>query len=255
MSQHKDKGRRNPRVRRADDSAQAACLTGCTAARMLATLLCSILEALVLAFGAALVLSGCSMLSPKQDRTRFILLAPSTAGVSNSAHLAASPNLTTTAIGLGPVQLPEYLDRPELVIRTSPNGFELSESSRWAEPLADNFRHVLANDLTNLLGTTNIVQYPWYPETRLDYIVHVEVQRFEADTSHNAQLTAHWDLRTPQSNQALASREAQLSSPVTSLTGDAAAAALSQDVGELAGQIASAIAQAEQRRMAMGEVQ
>jgi len=255
MSRRKNEGKRSPRVRRADDSAQAARLTGCIAVRVFATLLCSIVEAPVLALGAALVFSGCSVLSPKQDRTRFILLASTTAAASNSAHLAASPNLTTVAIGLGPVRLPEYLDRPELVIRTSPNGFELSEMSRWAEPLVDNFRHVIANDLTNLLGTTNIVQYPWYPETRLDYIVHVEVQRFEADTSHNAQLIAHWELRTPQSNQVLASREAQFSSPLTSLTGDASAAALSQDVAELAGQIAFAIAQAEQRRMAIGEVQ
>ena len=223
--------------------------------RMFATLLRAFLEARVLALGAALVFSGCSVLSPKQDRTRFILLTPATAGASNRTHLAASPNLTTVAIGLGPVQLPGYLDRPELVIRTSPNGFELSEMSRWAEPLADNFRHVLANDLTNLLGTTNIVQYPWYPETRLDYIVHVEVQRFEADMTHNAQLIAHWDLRTPQSNQVLATREAQFSSPLTSLMGDAAAAALSQDVAALARQIASAIAQAEQRRIAIIEGQ
>ena len=222
---------------------------------MFATLLCTILEARVLALGAALVFSGCSVLSPKQDRTRFILLTPTAASASNNTHLAASPNLTTVAIGLGPVRLPEYLDRPELVIRTSPNGFELSEMSRWAEPIADNFRHVIANDLTNLLGTTNIVQYPWYPETRLDYIVHIEVQRFEADTSHSAQLIAHWDLRTPQSDQVLASREAQFSSPLNSLTGDAAAAALSEDVAELAEQIASAIAQAEQRRMAIGEGQ
>jgi uncharacterized lipoprotein YmbA len=234
-------------MRRADDNAQAARLTGCTVMRVFATLVCSIFEARVLVLGAALVFSGCSMLSPKQDRTRFILLTPTAAGGSNHAHLAESPNLTTVAIGLGPVRLPEYLDRPELVIRTSPNGFELSEMSRWAEPLADNFRHVLANDLTNLLGTTNIVQYPWYPEIRLDYIVHIEIQRFEADTSHNAQLIAHWDLRTPQSNQILASGQAQFSSPLTSLMGDAAAAALSQDVAALAGQIASAIAQAEQR--------
>ena len=255
MSRRMGERRRNPRVRRADDSVQAARLTGCTVVCVFATLLCSILEVRVLALGTVLVFSGCSVLSPKQDRTRFILLAPTTAASSNYAHLAASPNLTTVAIGLGPVQLPEYLDRPELVIRTSPNGFELSEMSRWAEPLADNFRHVIANDLTNLLGTTNIVQYPWYPETRLDYIVHIEVQRFEADTTHNAQLIAHWELRTPQSNQVLATRGAQFSSPLASLTGDAAAAALSQDVVELAGQIASAIAQAEQRRMAIGEIQ
>ncbi|MBV8774825.1 MAG: membrane integrity-associated transporter subunit PqiC, partial [Deltaproteobacteria bacterium] len=155
-------------------------------------------------------------------------------------------------IGLGPVQLPEYLDRPELVIRTSPNGFELSETDRWAEPLADNFRHILANDLTNLLGTTNIVQYPWYPGTRLDYIVRVQVQRFEINTSKSAELVARWELTTSQVDQPVATHDVHLSHATASLTGDSAAAALSEDVGELAGQIALTISQMEQQRLARG---
>jgi uncharacterized protein len=241
---------RNPRVRQEHDIKRAARLMACFAVSASAAPLRSLLKVLILALAVVLVFSGCSMLPPKRDRARFIVLATTTPGGSNGAQLTAIPNLTPVTIGLGPVKLPGYLDRAELVIRTSPNGFDLSETNRWAEPLADNFRHVLANDLSNLLDTTNIVQYPWDPETRLDYIVHIQVQRFEPDTSGNAQLTARWDLRTPQSDQVLASREAQLSRPMTSLAGDAAAAALSEDVAELAGQIASAIVQAQQQRMA-----
>jgi uncharacterized lipoprotein YmbA len=146
--------------------------------------------------------------------------------------------------------MPDYLDRPEMVIRTSPNGFELSETDRWAESLSDNFRHVLANDLTNLLGTTNIVQYPWYPGTRLDYVVQVQVQRFEAGRNQTAEFMGRWDLKKPQSDQLLAGRDLHLSRPMTSLDGDAAAAELSHEIGELAQQIASAIVQVEQQGLA-----
>jgi uncharacterized protein len=182
----------------------------------------------------------------------LILLAPTTPSGSNRAQLAASPNVASLAIGLGPVQLPEYLDRPELVIRTSPNGLQLSETNRWAEPLTDDFRHILASDLANLLGTTNIVQYPWYSGTGLDYIVHVEVQRFEAGTNETAQLIAHWDLTTPQHDQVVAGRTAQISYPLSSLAGDTIAAALSKAEAELAAQIASTISQAEQQRLVRG---
>jgi uncharacterized protein len=192
------------------------------------------------------------VLSPKEDRTRFIMLAATSTAAPSGSESSAGQKFTSLAIGLGPVKLPAYLDRPELMVRTSANGFNLSETDRWAEPLADNFRQVLANDLTNLLGTTNIVQYPWYPGTRLDYVVHVQVQRFEAGTDHKADLIARWDLRTAQNDQVLISRDAQLSQPLASLTGDAAAAALSQDVAELANQIASGIAQNEQQRLARG---
>jgi len=209
----------------------------------------SLIKAGVLALALALIIAGCTMLAPHQDRTRFIVLAPVPNGAANGAHPNEGQKLSSAAIGLGPIQLPEYLDRPEQVIRTSPNGFELSETDRWAEPLADNFRHVLASDLSELLGTSNIAQYPWNPGIRLDYIVHVQVQRFEADASQKAELAGRWDLRAP-TNQILASRDTQLSHPMPTLNGDATAAALSEDVAELAGQIASAITQLEQQRLA-----
>src|SRR6266851_1596679 len=244
--------RQQIRVRSENRKTQTGRLMGCSALLAFVIPLGSLLTGRALAPAMVVVFSGCSVLSPKPDRARFILLAATTPGGSNNGRLAANPNLPSLVIGLGPVQLPDYLDRPELVIRTSPNGFDLSETDRWAESLADNFRRVLANDLTELMGTANIVQYPWYAGTRLDYIAHVQVQRFEADTNHNAQLIAHWDLRTSRNDQLLVSREAQLSRPVTSLSGEAAAAALSADVAELAGLIASGIAQVQQQRLARG---
>ena len=39
------------------------------------------------------------------------------------------------AIGVGPVKLPLYLDRPHIVTRTSTNEFDSSGFDRWAEPL------------------------------------------------------------------------------------------------------------------------
>jgi uncharacterized protein len=205
-----------------------------------------------LSLAVALIFSACSVLAPHEDRTHFIILSPVTSSSTNGLQPAEGQKLASATIGLGPVQFAQYLDRPELVIRTSPNGFELSETDRWAEPLGDNFRHVIANDLTNLLGTTNIAQYPWYPGTRFDYIVHIQVQRFEVDTAQKAHLIARWELINPQTDQILTTREAQLSHPTASAAGDAAAAALSDEVAELAGQIASAITQIEQQRLARG---
>jgi uncharacterized protein len=209
----------------------------------------SLLKAPILTLAFAVFFGGCAVLSPKQERTHFIMLTPVTTAAANGTQ-SGGQQLGTIAIGLGPVQLPEYLNRPEMVIRTSPNGFELSETDRWAEPLSDNFRHVLANDLSNLLGTINITQFPWYPGTRLDYVVHVQLQRFEAGRNQTAEFIARWELRRPQSDQLLAARDFHLSRPMTSFSGDAAAAALSDEVGELAKQIASAIVQAEQQRLA-----
>jgi uncharacterized protein len=198
----------------------------------------------------AIIFSACSMLSPRPDRTRFILLTPVTPGPSNGAVAAATPNQSSLAIGLGPVQFPEYLNRMELVTRTAPNAFELSDNDRWAEPLADNFRHVLASDLGTLLKTGNIVLYPWYAGTRLNYIVHIQVDRFDASTNDTAVLVARWDLRTPKNDEILVSREARVNHALKSLAGDEVAAGLSADLDEFAEQIASLITQIQQQHVA-----
>jgi uncharacterized lipoprotein YmbA len=198
--------------------------------------------------GIALAFGGCT-LAPRQDRTHFIILAP--ASIQGTKTQVGSHRLTSVAIGLGPIQMPEYLDRPELLIRTSATGFELSDTDRWGEPLADNFRHVLTDDLTALLPDSSIVQFPWYPGTRLDYIVRIQVQRFEADAaSRRAVLAARWELMDARSKQPFLARDTQLSEPITSLAGEAVAAALSQDVVAFAQQIAAGLDEMEQERFA-----
>src|SRR5438105_4742563 len=85
------------------------------------------LVATVAAFVASALCGSCTALQPRAERTRFLLLAPATAGSNGPASSA-----TGLVIGLGPVQLPAYLDRQEFVIRTSPNAFDLSDRYRWA---------------------------------------------------------------------------------------------------------------------------
>ncbi|MBW2259666.1 MAG: membrane integrity-associated transporter subunit PqiC, partial [Deltaproteobacteria bacterium] len=47
------------------------------------------------------------------------------------------------AIAVGPVNFPDYLNRPQIVIRRSQNELELEEFHRWAGPLKENFSSVL----------------------------------------------------------------------------------------------------------------
>ena len=50
-------------------------------------------------------------------------------------------------IGVGPVSLAAYLDRPNLVFREGSNRFAVAESHRWAGDLEDNISSVLAANL------------------------------------------------------------------------------------------------------------
>lgn len=193
-----------------------------------------------LAIAAAVILAGCSLagcssiLAPRPDVSRFFILTAAEPGVQPTGVA-----LRRVMIGLGPVRLPAYLDRSEIVTRIESNRLELSDRDKWAEPLESNFRRVLAKDLAAGMMNAQVVQFPWYATTRLDYKVEVNVDRFERDASGNTHLIARWTIRDGATDQLLAQRDSSFSeSAKTSAMGDSVAA-MSNDIEDLSVRIAS----------------
>jgi hypothetical protein len=150
-------------------------------------------------------------------------------------------------LGLGPVKLPPYLDRPEVVTRSAPNRLDLSKTDRWGESLQNNFTSVLTRDLAAQIGTQQIVVFPWYSTTHLDLQVQVEVYRFETDAQGSAQLSAKWTIRDGLGKNILYTGESNLTQP--SKPGDTAdaAAALSRAVNDMSREIANMVQQVRTR--------
>jgi uncharacterized protein len=190
--------------------------------------------------GFALALSlvgGCSLTSPRPDLSQYYVLtiiAPT-----------AAPPVTRhpPAIGLGPINLPGYLDHNEIVTRVGPNQLDLSPTDRWAEPVDQNFKNVLARNLGQLIGTDQIVQFPWYSNAKLDYKIELNVTRFDADQSGVVTLNAKWIIREARSDRVLLVHESALTQPASSTSTAAEVAALSQSLGSLSQGIANAIIQ------------
>jgi len=95
---------------------------------------------------------------------------------------------------LGPVRVAAYLDRPQMVTQGSGSEVKLSEFERWAEPLMDNIRTVLANDLSVLVPTDRISFYPARLPPDMDLRIAVEVLRFDGSLGGDAVLEARWTL-------------------------------------------------------------
>jgi uncharacterized protein len=186
--------------------------------------------AIILAL-CAVAMAGC--LSPRRDNSRFFQLS---AVGADPASVASRQIL----VGLGPIKMPAYLDRQEVVTRVAPNRLELSGEDRWAEPLDSDFTRVLAQNLASDLGTQRIIFYPWYNTTLVDYQVKINVYRFEADKDGKVDLTAHWQVLSG-TGKLLIVRDS--SYVETAKPGDAsdAAAAMSRALGRLSRDIASAI--------------
>jgi uncharacterized protein len=188
---------------------------------------------------AGLSLAGCGAFSPRPDPSRFFTLS----ALPQVAQ--ASPKNSTGSekmfLGIGPVKFPGYLDRQEIVVRSGQNRFEVSEIDLWAEPLQENFSRVLSENLALLLNTDLIIIYPWSPANRPRYYVEIEVLRFEANRERDGQLFVRWSVLDGADKKVAVVKESRVTRNAQEKSTDGSVAALSEAVGDLSREIASAV--------------
>jgi uncharacterized protein len=114
--------------------------------------------------------------------------APAPAAANSAISLAAA------SIAVGPVTLPELVDRPQLVVRVAPNRVSILESERWAEPLRSEIPRVIAQDLGRLLGSGQVTSYLQRAGTAAELRVLIDIERFEASPGEAVSVEAVWSL-------------------------------------------------------------
>ena len=188
---------------------------------------------IVVCFALLLPLAAaCSFLKPHKDPTQYFVL-------TSNEH-AAPASTTPVVLGVDHVQIPEYLQRPELVTRSASNQLKIAEYDEWGEPLKDGFSRTLRHDLENELGAGHVVAAPFDPASRPHLVVDVEVRRFELVAGQGAVLEASWTIRDGKSGTTLATHDARALKSVSGDDPRATVAALSGAVAELAGEVAGA---------------
>ena len=193
----------------------------------------SVLALVAVALGTPLMVGGCA-----SQPSRFYLLSalPS----AETVALAPSGEQGPT-IGVGPVTLPRYVDRPQIITRTSPYELQLAEFDRWAESLDTNFSRVLADNLSLLIPASRVVIAPWLRTTPIDYQIIVEVTHFLSQLGGESLLIADWTLFKGEGQQALISGKSRFSAATGGQDYAAIVAAMSQTVASLSREIATAI--------------
>jgi uncharacterized lipoprotein YmbA len=183
--------------------------------------------------------AGCGAFEPRADPSSYYILAalPETefAADNNTAGARAS-----FSIGLGPVELPAYLERQQIATRTSTNRLSYSETDRWAAPLAQSFSSVLAQNIAHLVNTARLIPFPWQSIDAPDYQVKVEVMQFEANSNQEVWLTARWSV-IDRNKKLLVDQRTSLTRRAGSLSTEDFVKALSATVGELSREIAKTL--------------
>ena len=135
-----------------------------------------------------LVVGGCIALKPKEDPTRFFILSE----VTPSRSLGVEKTLS---VGIGRVRIPDFLHSSKIAVRKGEHELTYSNLHRWGEDLDGAIGRSLEGQMGELLPEGEIMEFPWRERRKSDYLVTVEILRFEGDQwGNHAWVKAKWKI-------------------------------------------------------------
>ena len=144
-------------------------------------------------------------------------------------------------IGVGPITLAEYIDRPNLVIQQAPNQLAVAEDHRWAGDLSASIARVTAANLGRALKTGNVRTYPWLRDDEIRYQVTLDIRQLHSESDGYAVIEAGWRAYSLPDRHLKASKTFTDREPLDSDGYNSSVAAQSRLLGRLAENIASSL--------------
>jgi uncharacterized lipoprotein YmbA len=132
-------------------------------------------------------LTGCFG-SPKETYYTLSAGAAVTGTTSASGESAYS-------IAVGPITLPEVVDRPQFVLRAGPNEVSIVELHRWAGPLKSEIPRIVADNLAADLNVKRVAAYPQSAGENADYRVLIDIQRVDSALGESVTIDALWTVK------------------------------------------------------------
>ena len=145
------------------------------------------------------------------------------------------------AVGVGPVELPSYLRRRAIVTSAGYNRLVASEAHSWGEDLESSVARVTAENLSLLLHSNRVVTLPWLSAGDLQYLVAVQIQRFERDTENVVHLDARWSLTRAKGRNVVAAQASAIRETGVAEGYPATVEGMSRAVAQLSREISQAI--------------
>jgi len=183
----------------------------------------------------SLALAGCLGSSRP---SRFYTLAP--LQIRNGQ--GGTPPDATLAIG--PVEIPESIDRPQIVTRTGANELVVAEFDRWGGSLDSEISGALVATVRDRLASQQIAVAPWRSAILSgvgpSYRAAVSVSRFDGIPGQSVVLQGRWEL-IGQSGESLGVREATVTERIDGAGYDALVAAMQRALVRFGQQMADSV--------------
>jgi uncharacterized protein len=176
--------------------------------------------------------------------SRFYTLAPA------EVRENAVPAERRASLAIGPVEIPDYLDRQQIVTRTGENELVLSEFDRWGGSLEREISSSLLATVANRLAPRGILVLPWraMPAAHFGgaYRVSIAVSRFDGALRRSVVLRGRWQLVRERngSEEFLAVTETAIAEPVAGGDYEALVAAMQRALARFGVELADFVAAA-----------
>jgi len=135
-----------------------------------------------------LVLTACFGKTPP---VQFYTLTPL---AENTLPNPGAKQGKSVSVGVGPLEIPKVLDRSQIVTRSEENRIQMAEFQRWGGTLSDDFLRVVAENLSALLKSEQVLAYPWRDFFDPDFCISLKVHQFDAHQGKDAVLSVTWSL-------------------------------------------------------------
>lgn len=146
---------------------------------------------------AVIILAGCAGLFHEEAPLQHYTL-----GATAPSFQAQSTNgeLDGLSVGLRRLRLAEHLETHFIILRSRSHQVRFSDHHRWAGELHRDINRAMASYLADHARFGRVDVAPWPPHAQHDYLIQINVQRFEGLTpeagaeSGEAHLLADWEV-------------------------------------------------------------
>ncbi len=184
-----------------------------------------------------LFLNGCVSVSNSPNPRFYTLYTPDKE--KNIQELNVPANII---IGIGPVRIPEYLNRPQIVTNNKDKTIFFDEFNRWAESLDFALARLINNDLTLIIPKTSLQMFPWDLTIAVKYQVIVDIVQLENNLNHDLLFVAQWSIIDLEKKRALFTKRSEFRQDIYPHNYYGLTEALSEVVMSLSAEIAQELA-------------
>jgi len=163
-----------------------------------------------------------------------------------------APTATDATLAIGPVEIPDSIDRQQIVTRTGANELVVGEFDRWGSSLDRQISSSLVAALSDRLASQQIAVAPWrsaiLPSGGAAYRAAVSISRFDGVPGQSVVLQGRWELiaQGGGKEESLGVNEATVTEKIDGAGYDALVAAMQRALVRFGQQMADTVATATQ---------